>query len=210
MVEASGGRCSPKAAGILRARGWGSPAVTREGASGFGRGRDGGGEGRGRGASRNQVQGAGSWRCLEESASLSARSVCSTGSDVATGTAHGLQPSSAPCPWLTTVQAPCLPPFCRPCCPSTCVSLSVNASEHAHLCFPAVLLLQPLTWFPSCPTSPGPPCAPFKAPHFPQAVYQPCWAACRPVGSSELLWNFALGSQWCPPWRKPSVTQERG
>lgn len=135
MVEASGGRCSPKAAGILRARGWGSPAVTREGASGFGRGRDGGGEGRGRGASRNQVQGAGSWRCLEESASLSVRSVCSTGSDVATGTAHGLQPSSAPCPWLTTVQAPCLPPFCRPCCPSTCVSLSVNASEQAHLCF---------------------------------------------------------------------------
>ena len=124
MVEASGGRCSPKAAGILRARWWGSPAVTREGASGFGQGRDGGGEGRGRGASRNQVQGAGSWRCLEESASLSARSVCSTGSDVATGAAHGLQPSSAPCPWLTTVQAPGLPPFCRPCCPSACVSLS--------------------------------------------------------------------------------------
>ena len=35
-------------------------------------------------------------------------------------------------------------------------------------------------------------------------------SACWPVGSSELLWNFALGSQWCPPWHKPSVTQERG
>lgn len=191
MVEASGGRCSPKAAGILR-----SPVgsvITREGASGFGRG------GMEVGKAEEEPAGtrSGAGELSTEGRHHYLRSVALQEVMWPQGQPGAYSQFSALLRSGHCQVFPCLPPFCRPCCPSTCVSLSVK-----HLStLPPGLPCLPSTphLVPKLPhISQVPLVCSLQGPHFPQAVYQPCWAACRPVNSSELLWNFALGESVVP------------